>query len=521
MRDRIIDRWRGRWLELAGRVVNAACIVIALGWFLALLLPHLRIITQPGPQEYNEPAIWHTTWLLDHGRNPYTAQELPGAAYCFDPLYNYVVLALKPLLGIDYTAHRLLNLFFLLGSLAILVRAMTKAGAGLGIALLSAVFLYGMCLGNIMVTARPDLMGWFFFLLGLLVPWERNYTRWSTVFGLVCALIAFHCKFYFALAACATLLAHFMVRDKKEACWLGVGFFTVLGISFAICCHYFPYYYIETVIVQRGGAVLNSRDDISVMHTTMLFERAWPFLLLMLYGLGVRLWRRQVARRAGRPATQPEDLRFHALGAVFLIFLVIVYFYMGRNAGAYFTYHLHLLFPLMFVLAAWAITGPWVRIGFGVLLAVFVTVRLAIPPVPDSDAPYRRMEELIMTCHGEVLGIASVTDIFERQGRRVLHNGNTMFIGFAFGDNGIGRDPMIAVLGANYNATIAEVERKVAAREYAMVLTEFDAPYFCSEELLSKNYDKVEQIDYFTYFGHSPVRVWRPKAQEADAGKTP
>ena len=79
MRDRIIDRWRGRWLELAGRVVNAACIVIALGWFLALLLPHLRIITQPGPQEYNEPAIWHTTWLLDHGRNPYTAQELLSA----------------------------------------------------------------------------------------------------------------------------------------------------------------------------------------------------------------------------------------------------------------------------------------------------------------------------------------------------------------------------------------------------------------------------------------------------------
>ena len=48
-------------------------------------------------------------------------------------------------------------------------------------------------------------------------------------------------------------------------------------------------------------------------------------------------------------------------------------------------------------------------------------------------------------------------------------------------------------------------------RAYAVVLTEFDDPYFCSADLLRKYYDKVEQIDYYTYFGHSPVRVWRPK----------
>lgn len=521
MRDRILARWRGRWLELVGQLVNIACIVIALGWFLALLQVHIKIITQPGPQEYNEPAIWHTTWLLDHGRNPYTANELPGSAYCFDPLYNYVMLALKPLLGIDYPAHRMVNLVFLLLSLALLVRLMLKAGAGLGIALLSVVFYHWMCLDNIMITARPDLMGWFLFLLGIFVPWERNYTRWSTVFGLVCALVAFHCKFYFALAGCATLLGHFMVRSKKEACWLGVGFFAILGASFAACCHYFPYYYIETVIVQRGGAVLNSRDEISIMHTIMLFGRAWPFMLLMLYGLGAWVWRRHVARRAGKPAARPGDMKFQALGLVFMIFLVIVYFYMGRNAGAYFTYHLHLLFPLMFVLAAYAITGPWMRIFFGVLLALFVMLWLTIPPVPDSTAAWRRMEQLIFTCHGEVLGIASTTDIFDRQNNRVLHDGNTMFMGFAFADNGMARDPKISVLGQNYNATIAEVERKVAAREYAMVLTEFDEPYFCKLELLKQNYDKVEQIDYFTYFGHSPVRVWRPKVREGDTANPP
>ena len=526
LRDQFIARWQGRWQELAAKLVNLAGVVIALGWFLPLFFTHIKIITQPGPQEYNEPAIWHVTWLLDHGRNPYTANELPGAAYCFDPLYNYLMLALKPLIGIDYTSHRLVNLVLLLLSLAVLVRLMLKAGTGLGIALLTAVFYHWMCLDNIMITARPDLLGWLFFLLGILVPWERNYTRGSVIFGLVCAFIAFHTKFYFALAGCATLLGSFIVRDKWASCVLGAKFFALLGLSFVACCIIVPYYYIETVVVQRGGAALNSSDEISIMHTTMLFARGWPFMLAMLYGLGAWIWRRHVIRRGGESPNRPEDRRFVALGLVFMIFLVIVYFFMGRNAGAYFTYHLHLLFPLMFVLAAYALNRPWLRLGFGVLLAgyliaaIFATnwlERPAIPPVPDSDAPYRRIEQLIFSARGDVLGIASTTDIFERAGRRVLHNGNTMFIGFAFADNGAGRDPKIAVLGQNYDATIAEVTRKVKAREYALVLSEFDAPYFCSEEILKQNYDKEEQIDYYTYFGHSPVRVWRPKPREGNA----
>ena len=75
-------------------------------------------------------------------------------------------------------------------------------------------------------------------------------------------------------------------------------------------------------------------------------------------------------------------------------------------------------------------------------------------------------------------------------------------------------NPMVGALARRYNATESDVRTKVANRNYGMVLTEFDDPYFCDPELLKKNYDKVEQVDYFTYFGHSPVRVWRPKPKD-------
>jgi hypothetical protein len=518
--DKISAAPRAYWLEVVAKIVNAAAILVSFGWFVALFQVHVKMIAEPGPQEYNEPAIWHVTWLLDHGRNPYSALELPGSAMCFAPFYNYVVLAFKPLLGIDYTAHRMVNLIFLVGAIAIMVRAVCKAGAGLGIALLMAVFYYWMSLNNIELTARPDTLGLFLFLLGLLVPWEYNYSRGATLFGLACAVLAFHCKFYFAVAGCATLLGVFFVRSKISGIRLGVLFFAVIALSFLALCSAFPYLYILTVIVQRGAAALNSSDEISAMHTGMLVSRGWPFFLPLFLGLGGWLWKRHLARRAavagevGRKL-DAEELRVLMLGVALWIFTVLVYFYMGRNAGAYFTYHLHLLFPLMFVLGAYALKSQWARISFGVLLMVFVCWKMEVWPSVDSAVPYRRMEQLISSNQGEVLGIASQTDIFERNNRKVLHNGNTMFIGSAFGDNGIERDPMIALLARKMDEVEAEVRRKVAAREYGLVFTEFDDPYFCDKETLQRNYDMTEQIDYYTYFGHSPVRVWKPKPQVA------
>jgi hypothetical protein len=521
---RLVEHFRGgrrmEWgsprLERLGWFVNVAGIVIALGWALALFLPHMEMLSEPGPQEYNEPSIWHVTYLLDHNRNPYSAEELPGCALCFGPAFNYVVLMFKPLFGIGYQAHRLIVAIFLGGSLWLMVRSMLRIGTGLGIALLAAVLYYWMCLGNIMITSRPDAVGLFFFLLCLLIPWEANYARGPTIFGLVCAVLAFHLKSYFILAGCATLLGSFFMRSKKEACWMGVAYFVTIGLTFGVLWAIYPFYYLETVVEQREAAILNSSDAISQLHTGLFFDRGWPFLIAMLFALGAWVWGREQERKAATTSApnaekRNADQRFQILWVVFLIFLALVYFYMGRNAGAYFTYHIHLLFPLMFVLAAYATTRPWARIGFGLLLAIFVLFRLEIPQMPDSAGPYRRMEQLILNCHGDVLGLPCQTDILERCGRRVIHNGSTMFLGFALANGRAGWDPLAAIIDQKYNGMYQEVEGKVAARAYELVFTEFDAPMFCNPELLKKNYDEVEQLDYYTYFGHAPVRVWHPK----------
>jgi acetoacetate decarboxylase len=135
-------------------------------------------------------------------------------------------------------------------------------------------------------------------------------------------------------------------------------------------CIAFPYLYIVTVVVQRGATELNSSDEISEMHTAMLADRAWPFLVMMFFGLGAWMWRRRSLRRSAASGTTAGvsltelDLRILMLGVALWIFTALVYFYMGRNAGAYFTYHLHLLFPLLFVLGAYAATAQVIPCTF-------------------------------------------------------------------------------------------------------------------------------------------------------------
>ena len=80
------------------------------------------------------------------------------------------------------------------------------------------------------------------------------------------------------------------------------------------------------------------------------------------------------------------------------------------------------------------------------------------------------MEELISNAHAEVLGIPCVTDIFRRTNRRVIHNGNTMFLGFALADERAYRDPMAAILDRDFHELETEVTAKVVAQSYILVL---------------------------------------------------
>ncbi len=485
------------------RRVDGLAFVVAAVWLLAVLRPHLQVVVAGTPQELNEPALWHTTWLLDQGRNPYTHAELPGAAQFFGPLYHACILALKPILGIGYDAHRLFNALCLFAALAYLGTQLVRLGAGLGVALLCVALFYRLAVVNIMITARPDAPGLLLFLIALFHPWARRYTPRAVAVGLAGTLLAFHFKAYFALAL-FPLLAGLVVEGRwRHAALAGAAFAAALGLSVALLSARFPLYFTQVFVMQRQAVLANSDAEQHWLHTWLFFERAWPFLLLVAGASPLLL------RIRRDPATAR---RFAPWVGAFLLHTALVLGWMGRNGGASFTYHLHLIFPPMFVLAASVLRGSALRRTLFAVPLIALALHLGgVRAFEDAAPGYARLREIIATHDPVHDSISAATELLATHGRPVTNSGFSLFLPFATTDGRAAHDPHAAAILAAFQRTYADTRRRITAREFDVLLLTMDESYFAPMPLVREHYALAETIALPMYFGHSSVQVWRPR----------
>lgn len=514
-----------RWITgvrpevLLERVATVFACALALVWFWELGSAHAFVALQPGPQEPNEPAVWYTTWLLDHGRNPYTVEEMPAAAYYFGPLYNLLVLATKPLLGIGYTAHRIFNAVFLVGTLWLLGSRMLRAGAGLGVTLLSAVVYYALCVDNIMITARPDTLGAFLLLLGILVPLERGYRPGPVAVGLACTVLAFHCKGYFGIGGAAILLGLAMHRSKREALLAGVGFAVGLAATIALCRYFFPLYLVLMIDVQWRTALVNSSEFHRAWQNTVLVEHFWPSLLLLSFALKDFVlrypWREGFAyavgqlRRLHMPLLAPA---LPVLGVFLLLNTFLIQNSLGYNQGATFTYYVHLLLPFLLLLTAGYTTTPRRRIAAMLMLIVVVQTMLHDFERIDGREPYAQLEARVAP-HQKVLGIDIMADVLARQGKPLYTDGNTIYLPSGFGGGPWGRRRVHEELSERYDAMLHEIKLGIESRTLDLIVTHENDCQFSSMEPIRANYEQRGPEILMRYaFGGSRMQFWYPKS---------
>lgn len=503
------------------RLANWAGVLLGASWMIAVLLPHLNFICQPCAQELNEPAAWYGTYLLDHGRNPYALSELPAAAQYFGPFYNYIVLAFKPLLGTSYAAHRTVNLIFIAASLWLIGAGMRRAGASPGMTTLSLALYYWLCVNNIMISARPDAPGLFFFLLGVILPWRFEYSRGPVLAGLFFAFLGFHCKAYFVLAALVPLMGTALQRSKRDAIIYAAGFSVAIVLSVAVLGHYFQCYFLETIPMQYVAVVANSADEFTARHTREFFLTGWPYLIPMVIvasGWFGRFPFKAAARKClsglFRPDTPLLEERMPVLGIVFLIYAALVYFKMGSNGGATFTYHIHLLFPLMFLLSASVVNTALKRIGFTFVLGLLILQQWNIPEVVDSSPAYARLSQLV-TEHKNVFALPIAAQVLAENGRTVYDDGFTTSIPFLFNGKLMKKYLLDAEIEQSYDRMVQKIRTMVDAQSYDMMITRNNFCEYCDMAEIRRNYELKETFMMPTYFGHADIQVWYPKGASA------
>jgi hypothetical protein len=508
-------------LRMLEHALNLAAIIIGAGWLLVLVRAHLAMVAQPGPQELNEPAAWYATWLLDQGRNPYTLAELPAATQFFGPLYNFVILALKPIFGLDYIGHRLVNFLCIAGILWLLASRMRRAGTSLGVTLLSAALFYWLCVTNIMVMARPDALGLLLFTAGVIIPWERGFRRGPAILGLACAFLAFHCKAYFALAGVTVLLGVACHRSKREAFWLAAGYLLALAASVALLAEIYPYYLLETFVMQYGTVRINSNDLSLAEHTTQLVACGWPWLLLLGFALKDFIlaydWRTNLAffgRNFLNPAAPLTIQPLPVLGIGLLLHVGLIQAVMGRNGGADFTYHVHLLFPFMLLLlAGWAVTLRR-RLVAAAMLGLCVQTSLYRQNVPDSAPAYAQLEQKLASFR-QVLGLGTTNDILARQGKRVYSDGFTIFFAGAFRDSPLAGREATRQLAQHCTEVAQGIADDVVNRRFDLILTTDDWCYYCDMGKIRANYEMRDRLDLCMPFTCDHIQFWYPRTPAA------
>jgi len=501
------------------RLIDLAALAFGVGWILAVLYPHFQFITEPAAQEINETACWYPTWLLANHRNPFAVGELPGAACSFAPLYGYVVLAFSHWLGIGFGAHRLLNLIFLIGVFAIIVSHMRRLGSPWGIISVSIALLYFRCFQNLMITARPDTLGWMLFLLALFEPWAREYRPIPSWLGLLASLLAFYCKGYFLVGAPIIIWGIFWHRSFREAFRAAAIFSGIFLLVLWVVDYRFPLFLIEGFIVQNETTRLNMHGFIARDHALMLVQTGWPFLALIAVALvawvtRVRLaglWRRLV-QAVAHGTCDPAERSWFVMGTVFAGMMVLVCVYLGQNGGASFTYHLHLLYPLMFVLSAGLLRGNKTRII--VTAAVVLTLHLNswIPNVPHSSAGHQRLAEIMKTKR-DVVGSPLIMDIVLDQGQRVYFNGASNFLPAATQYDWAQIYPASYALQRRYEDVRDELMNGIRSRRFqaVFVLKEMGCELF-PRELLAEYYTINEEVPMPVEFDTEVVmQVWTPK----------
>jgi hypothetical protein len=171
---------------------------------------HATVIALPAPQEYREPAIVLCTDLLARGGNPYALANHPVYTNIYGIGYHLVALPAAKLFGATFLVHRLLSGACAIAACVMIGAAARRAGAGPRLAFVAAVLLYydlavriapGTQRGlPLTILARPDALALLLFVLALVIPWWRDFSRGSLITAAVCAIAAFFVKAYFVLA---------------------------------------------------------------------------------------------------------------------------------------------------------------------------------------------------------------------------------------------------------------------------------------------------------------------------------
>lgn len=446
---------------------------------------YANIIFNPFVSEFREGHTFTPTYLILKGIMPWSLETYPEYYNCYGILFNLVVYPFALLFGNSLVLHRIINEVFLL--MTIIGIAYYKLSKSIDISrtfiLLS---LYILINYSVNITLRPDGLGTFLFTMSILIPLRGHYSGRALSMAAVLSILAFYTKPYFLLGwyiVSFTCLLHYYKRCLKYNLFFHMLFFISLVAVFKL----FPLYFYETMFSHEAyaGQVLDLSFS-SIQFIAFIIKTS-PLLLIGLF----------VSRK--------EDLRRNRDIVIMIILCAIPLFYpLGTNRGAFVTYHIQLLLPLISVYLLSCLEYKKQRVpNLFILVALMALVTFNRCPFPDSICTSKDWNKVVdyIKENNKILNSSLIAPLLISMDKKVVDNGATGVV-FAyrpsyFTESIFGMDKEILAQKERY---ITEIKQNVENQSYDIILLT-DSEKHLLKYVDDKKYRKTEELHLGVYDG--------------------
>jgi hypothetical protein len=174
------------------------------------------VINTPGPVEYREVANILMTGYLLHGKNPFSLNNQPLMNNNYGVFYNLVALPIVALFGNTLAVNRIITLFFILLSCAIVGWVLIKIKTSTPFAIAGGVLFLAFMLFYVGPITRGDCLGTFLFLVAGFVPFIQKFNTSSLILSGAMSILAFFTKPYFLFLSASSLFIFFCSFQRKR-----------------------------------------------------------------------------------------------------------------------------------------------------------------------------------------------------------------------------------------------------------------------------------------------------------------
>lgn len=241
---------------------------------------HLQFIKYPYQQEFREGAVLPATGHFVNNENPFDMKYQPQDTYVYGFFYPWLTSHFAKIYGNTLEVHRWISYIFILLTCLLIFLTLNHLKVNPVFSFAAAVILHQSLVSNGLISlARPEGLGIFLFVMGILVPWRFKFSYISCLISIFLAIAGFLTKPYYIFAIPVIMIYLFIFVNKRKAVIYGcISILFIIITLFSVNLVFESY--LNNTIFHPGNVAVN--DYMHMFRQFMYYFRSNAVLFIII-----------------------------------------------------------------------------------------------------------------------------------------------------------------------------------------------------------------------------------------------